>query len=255
MACRPIYSERKISMKKSLALLCAAALFFAFAACGEKNSGESNLKIGGYDAVRLDDNVFYVEAVTLESDPGENPSALDSAKTAWAVLKKMDLQAENGGSIYISLTGMEDAGGEDRYAFKVGMGSEYETGGGYVNVYSLWVNYAGDVFTFTGGEPLIYSEVSNGWEPAGEGHGDLIPLDEEQAMCIAGERLSVQLQEGLVLVAKGEDAVNGQHAFLFDLGRDTEEKFTAEEHYAVTDDGEVWLLDILADEWMPAAAG
>jgi hypothetical protein len=56
-------------------------------------------------------------------------------------------------------------------------------------------------------------------------------------------------------VARGEGKVNGQHAFLFDFGTDTDEKFTAQEHYAVTDDGKFWLLDALADKWQPAAAG
>jgi len=240
-------------MKKLLAWLCAAALFFAFAACGKEK--EDGLKIGGYDAVQLEEGVYYVDVAQLQSDPGENPSALECAKTAWTALKSMDLRAGDGESIHISLMGIDGDEGEDRYAYSVGMGMDYLTGDDFVQVYSLWVNYAGDVFAFVGGEMLVYSPESNGWEPVAGGRGDDFPMDEEQAMFIVSEMLKAQFAEGMALVAKGEDEVNGQHAFLFDLGMNTEEKFTAEEHYAVTDDGEVWLLDILANEWLSAAAG
>lgn len=84
-------------------------------------------------------------------------------------------------------------------------------------------------------------------EPAGP--------DEEWAMGIVSELLFVQLTEGRSIVSKGEGEVNGQHAFLFDLGQSTSEKFTAEEHYAVTDDGNVWQLDIIANEWNAAVPG
>ena len=253
--------EKEYSMKKPFALLCAAVLFLSFAACGKKPAGkaktvEETTSIGGYDAVRIDDNVFYVEAVNLESDAGENPGAFDSAKTAWAALKKMNLKAKHGGNIYISLRGVKYIDGEDRYAYTVGMGDEYETGDKYIDVYSIWVNYAGDVFTVRDGETLIFSEKSGGWEPAGEERGNLTrKLNKNKAMLIAAEHLSVQMDEGRTLVAEGEGDVNGQHAFLFALGNDTEEKFTAEEHYAVTDDGKVWLLDVIEDEWQPAGVG
>jgi len=60
----------------------------------------------------------------------------------------------------------------------------------------------------------------------------------------------------IALVAQGEDTVNGQHAWLFALGADTPEKFTAEYHFAVTDAGEVLVMDILAGgEYVPFAAG
>ena len=241
-------------MKKLFALLCAATLLFAFAACGETTKDDEELKIGGYDAVRLEDGVFYVNVAQLESDPGDNPSALECAKIVLATLKKIEFQTEAGDSTHISLMGIDDDEGEDRYAYAMGMGKDYLTGNDFVQVYTLWVNYAGDVFAFMGGEMFAFSEESNGWEPI-DGREDLIPLDEDQAMYIVSELLGVQLDEGLTLVAKGEDEVNGQHAFLFDLGESTDEKFTAEEHYAVTDDGEVWLLDVLANEWQPAAAG
>jgi len=239
-------------MKKLIALLCAAALLFAFAACGREEDG---LTIGGYDAVQLDDGIYYVDVARLQSDPGENLSALDCARTAWAALKNMDLRAEDGDSIHISLMGVDNEEGEDRYAYSVGMGRDYLTGDDFVHVYSIWVNYAGDVFAFMGGEMLVYSPESNAWEPVPDGIGQDLSLDEEQAMSIASELLGVQLAEGLALVASGEDEVNGQRAFLFSLGTNREEKFTAEEHYAVTDDGKVWLLDIIANEWVPAAAG
>lgn len=52
-------------------------------------------------------------------------------------------------------------------------------------------------------------------------------------------------------VFKNEGVIdNDQKAWYFDLGSNTNDKFTAEYHYAVDETGTVWLLD-LAGDWCP----
>lgn len=53
------------------------------------------------------------------------------------------------------------------------------------------------------------------------------------------------------LVATGEEVINGANCWTFALGTDSPEKFTAEEHYAVNESGEVYILDILSGEYSP----
>ncbi|MDR2655503.1 MAG: hypothetical protein LBC56_05430 [Oscillospiraceae bacterium] len=54
------------------------------------------------------------------------------------------------------------------------------------------------------------------------------------------------------IVADVELEVNGLHAWSFVLGTNSPEKFTAEEYYAVTDDGKVYYSDILrGGEYVP----
>ena len=187
----------------------------------------------------LPEGVVYVEEFELRSDPGDNMSAEGGAKALFSALIFLhdDFYAP-GDAVTIALTGLDTVDDGDAYLYTV------RTPAGE-SQYA--VNYAGDVYLLLDGTYRIIF--------GGDGRGDIIPLDADQAMFIVSEMLGVQLGEGMALVAKGEGEVNDQHAFLFDLGTNTEEKFTAEEHYAVTDDGEVWLLDVLTDTWDYAAAG
>ena len=147
---------KKSPAKMLIAALCAGLLLAALAACGEK---AEPLVIDGYAAEELEKGVYYVEAVILESDPGENPDALASAKTAWAELKRTWLADEAGDrNIYISLRRLDTVNDGDAYLYSVGAGSEYEAGEDYFTAYEdIAVNYAGDV--------LAYSLRSGEWEP------------------------------------------------------------------------------------------
>jgi len=84
--------------------------------------------------------------------------------------------------------------------------------------------------------------------------GEKEPDPAQQALDTAAYMLQAQTAEGMVIVAKGEGDVYGQHAYLFDLmpgdslSRDTE-------YYAVTDDGVFWMLDVLTGEWGPGSVG
>ena len=192
------------------------------------------------EGAELPEGVVYVEEFELQSDPGDNMSAEDAAKALFrAILFEHDDFYTPGDAVTIALTGLDTIDGQDAYFYTV----KTPTGES-----QHAVNYAGDVYVLLEEE---YKLIFGG----GDGRGDLIPLDEEQAMFIVVDLLQTQMGEGMTLFPKAEGEVNGQHAWLIDLGSNTEEKFTAEEHYAVTDDGAVWLLDVLADEWLPAAAG
>ena len=151
---------KKMFAKRLAAAFCAGLLMAAFAACGEKTEP---LRIGGFAAQKLEKGVYYVEAVTLESDPGENPDALDSAKTAWESLRRIGLANQTGGaSIYISLRGLDTVNDGDVYLYSIGVGSEYEAGDDYFTAYEdIAVNYAGDVFEL--------SMHSGEWEPLAAG--------------------------------------------------------------------------------------
>jgi len=190
------------------------------------------------EGAELPEGVVYVEEFELQSDPGDNLSAEGGALVLFSALVSLHEDFYTpGDAVTITLTGLDMIDDEDAYLYTI-----VTPGGESKHA----VNYYGAVFVLLDGEYLLLD---------GPGRGDLIPLDEEQAMFILVELLKAQMGEGMTLFPKCEGEVNGQHAFLIDLGTNTEEKFTAEEHYAVTDDGEVWLLDVLADEWQPAAAG
>jgi hypothetical protein len=62
--------------------------------------------------------------------------------------------------------------------------------------------------------------------------------------------LGDKVREGTALAATGEDEIEGRRCRTFSFGANTPEKFTAEEHYAVTDDGEVFVLDILENRYV-----
>jgi hypothetical protein len=184
----------------------------------------------------LPEGVAYREDFTWEGDPGEGLSAPEAAVLLFnAAIGYHEYMP--GEAYTIVMTGFEFLEDGECYAYT------FETPDGESK---HAVNY------FTG---AVYVCLDGEWLSIGEAPLDMEGLTEEQAMHIASIMLQAQLNEGAALVYKGEGEVNGRRAFLIDLGMNTEEKFTAEEHYAVTDDGEVWLLDILANEWQPAAAG
>lgn len=76
-------------------------------------------------------------------------------------------------------------------------------------------------------------------------------ISEEDALALLQAELSDQISEGMALVSNGESDIDGRHCWTFSLGSDTSEKFTAEEHYAVTDTGEIFVLDAIAGVYRP----
>lgn len=81
-------------------------------------------------------------------------------------------------------------------------------------------------------------------------------ISEEDALDVLTAALDSKLIEGTAIVSYGEGSIDGKHCWTFAFGANTVEKFTAEEHYAVMDDGSIWILDILnGGEYVPYAAG
>ncbi|WMJ83773.1 hypothetical protein ACS3UN_11985 [Oscillospiraceae bacterium LTW-04] len=84
---------------------------------------------------------------------------------------------------------------------------------------------------------------------AGEG------ISEDEAMDVLSNALADRMTDETAIVANGESEMEGQHCWTFSFGKNTPEKFTAEEHYAVTDNGEIYVLDIINDKYEPLAIG
>jgi hypothetical protein len=74
-------------------------------------------------------------------------------------------------------------------------------------------------------------------------------IDADTAMNLVVEALSDRMVDGTAVASTGENEVYGVHCWTFAFGDNTPEKFTAMEHYAVTDYGEILVLDILANEY------
>ncbi|MCL2503855.1 MAG: hypothetical protein FWE94_04510 [Coriobacteriia bacterium] len=159
-----------------LAALLAILLATTITACtGKTNIGlvsdigktrtnplSSDGKIGDFPAeeIKVDGyHVYYVEATVLESDPGENPDALDSAKAAWGVAEQsLGGTLNTDKNFFLSLRSVELLNDEDHYTYTLGLGTGYEKSD-YVVLYDLAVNYTGDV--------LFLSNESGTWEPFG----------------------------------------------------------------------------------------
>lgn len=121
-------------------------------------------------SVEIDTGVFYLEGTAQQSDPGENPSALDSAKTAWDAMKKHGAPTgAPGRNIIFRLTGVETFNGADLYVYSV----ELDYDDGPEPLFRVGLNYDGDVVCDAGGE---------GWEPLPYGNmfgGQLAVLPED----------------------------------------------------------------------------
>jgi hypothetical protein len=80
-------------------------------------------------------------------------------------------------------------------------------------------------------------------------------MSEKEAMDMLSAALEDSITEGTVLVANGETYIDGQHCWTFSFGKNTAEGFTAEKHYAVNDHGEIYILDIINNQYKPLAIG
>jgi hypothetical protein len=76
-----------------------------------------------------------------------------------------------------------------------------------------------------------------------------------QVMDLLNGALGERMKDGFAIVYTGDDEVNGEMCYLFSFGDNTPEKFTAFEHYAVTDNSEIFIMDYLTGEYEPFAMG
>jgi hypothetical protein len=86
-------------------------------------------------------------------------------------------------------------------------------------------------------------------------NADSYSMTNEVAMELMGDAIADIFVVGTALIETGETEIDGLHAWTYSFGTDTPEKFTAEQHFAVDDNGGIWVLDILEDEYIPYAAG
>lgn len=61
--------------------------------------------------------------------------------------------------------------------------------------------------------------------------------------------LECKLDGNAILLEHEGQWDNNKKAWYFALGINPEEKFTAENHFAVTENGDIFKLDILSNEW------
>jgi hypothetical protein len=59
------------------------------------------------------------------------------------------------------------------------------------------------------------------------------------------------MRPNTALIAGGEEEIEGKPCRVFAFGVNTAEAFTAEEHYAVGYDGNIYVLDIAAGRYIP----
>lgn len=87
-------------------------------------------------------------------------------------------------------------------------------------------------------------------EQASSSAGNKVNLSEEEAVKLLTTVLGDKLKEGMGLISSGEEEINGQLCRKFALGANTDAKFTAEEHFAVTGTGKIYKLDISRNEYI-----
>jgi len=77
------------------------------------------------------------------------------------------------------------------------------------------------------------------------------PLNTNETMEVLVAALGDRLN-GKKLVEKGEEVIDGITCKIFSLGTDHPENFVAEEHFAISPNGNIYTLDILqGSEWIP----
>jgi len=114
-------------------------------------------------------------------------------------------------------------------------------------------------FTMDGGKPLtldnLYPAVDFGEMPyMGSAFyfslEDMISNPEEgesAAMDLLTGLLAHRLTEGMALVATGKEEIDGTSCYTFALGENSPEKFTALEHYAVSPDAKIYIMDLAGE--------
>lgn len=112
--------------------------------------------------------------------------------------------------------------------------------------------------------PLLYDEDGTVW----------IPLEAFNALnsnvvvnCSSSSKLDNSIDqfeilsnalgkniEGKMIVETGDEEINGEMCKLFSVGTDSQEKFMAEQHFAVSPNGDIYYIDILQGaDWIPYA--
>jgi hypothetical protein len=76
-------------------------------------------------------------------------------------------------------------------------------------------------------------------------------IGENEAFIILEKKLDNFLTNDTQIVFLGNETINGENYLKFAFGKNTPEKFTAEVHLAVAEDGSVYILDVVCNEYVP----
>jgi hypothetical protein len=152
---------------------------------------------------------------------------------------------------------------EGTHAWSFSLGTDfpdYYTTEGYYVVTDDGYIYMMDIEN--GGDYIPFNPISSSGSDT-PNSASLSPLSRDQARNIVTEAVENRLesmrnniqQQGLsgisaILQDSGDTAIDGVHAWVFAIGTDSEEKFTAEDYYAVSDYGTIYITDMLSGEYM-----
>lgn len=117
-----------------------------------------------------------------------------------------------------------------------------------------WMRY----FMLTQDEILSDHIISDGTEATGSPLTRTTPISEEDAVALIQRAMDQRGETAQVIVLTGEDTIEGDHCRLYSAGEYSADgqKFTARYHYAVSDGGVVWYMDMLQGaEWKPFREG
>jgi|GEM_PF-1977806 len=96
------------------------------------------------------------------------------------------------------------------------------------------------------GSTYYFAQAASGGQGASAG--------EAAAMDLVHQTMKNRGEDAKVIVSTGEETIEGQHAYTFACGDNSAdgEKFTAMYHYAVTDNGTVYYMDVAqGPDWLP----
>lgn len=170
--------------------------------------------------------LVYTKTYELQGDPGDGLSDTAAAQALYEAIRS-DFPGDD---VHLTLFELGDTPTGEAYLFAGPIDTTYAV------VY--------------GNGDLYYQSGRDGSWVAMNSDGTDMPMTAERAEAILNEAVFALKQRmsangKIALVPTREETVNGEHAFLFALGADTPEKFTAEYHFAVTESGQVLVMDIM----------
>jgi hypothetical protein len=80
----------------------------------------------------------------------------------------------------------------------------------------------------------------------------------DKAVGLVQEAMSERGESASVMVPGSEETIDGEHCFLIDAGNNSADggKFTAMYHYAVSDSGRIWYMDVVqGPDWIEYVKG
>lgn len=83
-----------------------------------------------------------------------------------------------------------------------------------------------------------------------ENSGEIATISEDAAFEILSNKISGILVDGMIVVCNGKDIENEKDCWKFAVGKNLTDKFTAEKHFAVMEDGSLYVFDIFEGDYI-----